>query len=137
MTGRLRDLIVTSWYWPIVRDFDTEPAELLGVILTTLWGLWLLLPMQTFHSSVAYNALAVVPEWLLGSVLLVIGMHAGAALRDGRVSRRREAALSMFGGWFAIAAAFAWGDITNTGVVVYGVVAVAAGWVYLRLGILA
>ena len=129
--------VVESWWWAIVRDFDTEPAELLGVLLTTTWGLWLLSPMQTFKSSAAYTDLSILPEWLLGSVLLAIGIHAGLALRDGRIRWRRRSAILMFGAWFAIAASFAHADLANTGVVVYGVVTVAAGWTYVRLGLLA
>jgi hypothetical protein len=132
---RVRRLVTRSWWWPIVREHDTEPAELLGAILSTIWGLWLLSPMHTFRSSAAYNDLALIPEWLLGSTLLVVGINAGLALRSGGVRSRRRSAILMFGSWFAIAAAFAHSDITNTGVVVYGVVTLAAGWVYVRLGV--
>jgi hypothetical protein len=100
---RVRRLVTRSWWWPIVREHDTEPAELLGA--------------------------------MLGSTLLVVGINAGLALRSGGVRSRRRSAILMFGSWFAIAAAFAHSDITNTGVVVYGVVTLAAGWVYVRLGV--
>lgn len=113
---------------------DTEPVELSGGLLKLLIGFWLLLPLQSFQSSITFTALAVVPEWAWGAFLVVVGIGHLAALCDGSPPWRRAASLVGFLTWFTFAAIFVHSNPAAFGWAAFAVIAGQQGWAYIRLG---
>ena len=135
--GRLRavrDMIRNSWWGLILAEHDTEPTELASAILTSLLGLFLLAPADTFAVGRIYSFLALLPETFWGVLLIVVGVLQGVMLRTGWRSARRAMAMAGFVIWSWFGISFLMGNSSNTGWVVYFLAAAGMGWVYVRLG---
>lgn len=123
---RLRALLV---------DYDFEFSELLNGLAATLWGLWLLLPWNTFGRTATFAAMrdTGVPEWLWGTVIFTLGIIQIAGLVAGWWRWRRRSALILCGVWAFIAVMFAQANISSTGTVIYPLFSLSAMWAYLRM----
>lgn len=112
------------------RHFLSHPTELLESLLGSLalaWGLHLLLPLDTFHSSVAYLAMhEVAPEWAWGLATAVLGGAQIATSRFGTLRARQRAATISSAVWGFIATAFFVGSPASTAVATYSIIACAS-----------
>ena len=65
---------ISQRMYTLVRVYHHDPIELAVSPLCTLYGLFLLMPWDTYGSSKAFNVLAGwLPEWTAGLLFLVIG----------------------------------------------------------------
>jgi hypothetical protein len=124
----------STWWGLILAEHDTEPTEFGGGLMKIGLGALLLTPADTFGSSRIYTLLSALPEVGWGLLLIFFGILHLAALHDGNRSLRRMAALAGFMIWATFSLSFFLGNPTNTGFVVYGLLACAQGWCYIRLG---
>jgi hypothetical protein len=112
----------------------TKPTEF-GLSLCTLGlGIWLLLPFGTFATTEAYAILErVAPEWLWGLAWCGAGgFHLFRLLTNGR-RRRRQSIFVMYMLWLLMAILTASGNYAGLAAAGYGLMALQAFWVYLRL----
>lgn len=130
----LRDCIARSWWGLILSEHDTEPTELAGGLMKVILAGVLLWPSETFSAGRIYGLLAVLPEPIWGSVMLVFGIVHLGSLRSGVRVWRRWMALVGFLIWFTWSISFFVGNPANTGGAVYLLLALAQGWAHVRLG---
>lgn len=130
----IRDQIKGSWWGMILAEHDTEPVEMAGGLLKVSIGFWLLLPFDTFGSSPTFRALAVMPEWLWGSSLIVVGLLHLHALMDGDRRRRWRGSMVGFVVWFAMAFVFVATNPPALGWIAFMGAALGQMWASLRLG---
>jgi hypothetical protein len=126
--------MVASWWGLILREHDTEPAELSGGALKVAIGLWLLLPLDTFESSRSFEALTILPEWAWGTLLLCIGVFHIGVLRLGDRDWRQRAALFGFLVWFSFAVVFVTTNPPGIGWLAFLMAGLAQMWCSIRLG---
>lgn len=71
--------------------YDWEIVEVQGAILKIAWGIWLILPMQTFATSQVYSGLAAVTrnEDVWGTFLILLGISHFVGVAVGGKWRRR------------------------------------------------
>lgn len=129
----LRNMLVRSWWGAILREHDTEPAELSGGVLKVALGVWLLLPWDTFSSSPTFRVISIMPEWLWGTSLVGIGVFHLSALRSGDVQQRQVGALIGFLVWFALGSVFVWTNPPAIGWILFMWAALMQMWASLRL----
>lgn len=130
----VRDSMVVSWWGLILREHDTEPAELSGGILKAAIGFWLLLPLDTFASSPTFAALAVLPEWAWGTALFCAGVFHLGVLRRGNRTWRQRASLLGFLVWFSFAVVFVITNPPAFGFLAFLMAGLAQMWCSIRLG---
>lgn len=123
-----------SWWGKILAVHDTEPTELAGGLMKLVIGSQLLLPLETFSTSVAFRDLSILPEWLWGSLLAIIGILHLAALRDGYRPWRRVASAVGCVLWFALGTTFLHATPGSLGAWVFILAALGQAWCYVRLG---
>ncbi len=115
------------------RDF--EFAELLSGLTAALWGLWLLLPWDTFEPSPGFSVMRVLaPEWGWGLVMTFIGISQLYALLIDERRPRLNFSLMASAAWVFIATAVGWANPTGTGVIIFSMFALSAFWAFLRIG---
>jgi hypothetical protein len=111
----------------------TDFFELFNSVLITGWGLWLLLPFETFSSTNAFAVLDVfIAEELFGLIPLIIGVYIIYTLIAMRIKRRRYGLLAASAFWIFISIIIAISNISFVGVVVYAVIALFSAISYLR-----
>lgn len=105
-----------------------------GVMLS-MWGLWLLLPFQTFGGTRSFSVMdAVAPEWAWG---LLMGAGGAGAIIGALLERMRWVqfgTLTCFYMWGAISVATVASHPTSTGVPVYTVLSLSALASWFRTG---
>lgn len=128
------DRLARSWFGLILAEHDTEPAELSGGLLKVAIGFWLLLPMDTIGSSPTFAALAILPEWLWGAMLVTLGAWHLLVLRMGRRRERQRAATVAYYFWFSLAVLFVSTNPPSIGWLAFLVAGLAQLWASIRLG---
>lgn len=115
----------------------THLMELFNGLAALGWGLWLLLPTHTFAADpFLYRELArVAPDVVWGAAATALGTLGlvtllGPGSREGRA---RIAVAEFFGWLFLLLLLGLSTDWRTTAVPVYTLLALAAGWVYVRL----
>lgn len=121
------------WWATILASCDTEPVELGGGLLKIALGFWLLLPFDSFASSPSFVDLAVIPEPLLGAVILAFGCFHLYALRGGCPRLRRTASLAGFLIWFTLAGTVLLTNPPAMGWITFLAAACGQAWCYIRL----
>jgi hypothetical protein len=127
------DRTARTWWALILRDHDTEPAELSGGLLKVAIGVWLLLPMDTIGSSPTFSALSILPEWTWGMMLTALGSWHLFVLRDGDRTRRRTASTVAYYFWFSLAILFVSTNPPAIGWLAFLVAGLAQLWASVRL----
>lgn len=114
-----------------------EIGDILLGILGILWGLWVANPLMDTLALESYAGfISVVPEWVWGIGMLVLGIFTlTAAVCKHRYYFRAITLLLNVLIWSFISFQFLMGAPANTGFVVYLVVALDSVWAYLRLTI--
>jgi hypothetical protein len=124
-----------SWWGKILAEHDTEPTEFGGGLLKIAIGTQLLLPIDTFSTSNSFKTLSVLPEWIWGLILVVLGsVHLAALYSNSRVWRSRTAKMG-FVIWFSISTTFWLANPSSLGAVVFLFAGLAQGWVSIRLSL--
>ena len=99
------------------------------------WGIWLLLPLDTFGASVAFTVLGQLgPEWMWGLLMGGAGLQGLWGAYKGSYTMRRWSLLVQAGCWLAIWCAFvlsSWRSTTTIHYIWWVVLCVLA---YLRAG---
>ncbi len=124
-----------SRLFAILRGSPTHLVELVSGLAYTSVGIWLLLPTRVLHYDPLYVDVAqIADEWVWGVLLSALGMTTIVVLLvDGRKWRAALAFVHFVVWlliWFLIGFSSHW---RSPGVPVYVVLALMAGWVYIRL----
>lgn len=121
----------------VLTMHDPEPVELVlaSVALANAVGL---IALRPFGRSAAYEVMAqAAPEVVWGVVLGgLAAVHMATVLGDVRGTRRRVAALGNAAGLMFLTLAFAAPGVSRwtTGVPIFAVLSVSAGWAAVRVG---
>jgi CHASE2 domain-containing sensor protein len=99
--------------------------ERLSAMGLLIWGIWLLLPWDTFGASPSFRAMkAFAPEWIWGASIAFVGfLQTLATLRKNYRARIVTAMLAIFF-WLAIVIFFFLGNILSTAWIPYIVLAI-------------
>lgn len=121
----------------ILRRSDPEPLEFFLGLLSCVWGVFLLIPGNSWDSNPAYDLIREALRWeqLAGLLWCAQG---GLQLHMPRESHRPclRAVLALWGAsqWFLILASIAVARPLSTGTPVYSVLTLSSIWVIYRLG---
>lgn len=100
-----------------------------------VYGLWLLLPIDTFGSAPVFAGLKqIAPEPVWGLIIAGSGAAKMAALRWGNTLARRAILFWLFILWMFLAASVALANAGSTAVPTYVLMAGGAGYCYVRMG---
>lgn len=130
-------LHLTDAMMAILLRRDIELVELLSAFGLLGWGLWLANPWTAvFAGTRAYALMSdVAPEWVWASVYVLFGLVQYLSLLSGRPRLRQSGCMAALAGWTCIAYMVARGNPTSTGIVTYGLLALANLVLLLRLEI--
>lgn len=119
-----------------IRVFDVSPSpiEFLTAVMCLVWGAWLLLPFDTFHSSHVWMKMeAAMSEWAWGAFFLSTGLaHILVFFRVG-ISGRTIWEFWNFAIWTYVGITFVQSLPGSLAGPTYLVFALANAWAYLRL----
>lgn len=111
-------------------------VEILGGVLAFWIGLWLILPWDTYAVSHQWSAAArVAPEFVWGLAFIIISGVKFAAIRSEDRTWRRRTSLLLALSYAFLALMFALGDARGIALPVWGTMACAHGWSWLRQGV--
>lgn len=98
-----------------------------------LFGMWLILPADTFNSAASYLVMSqIAPEWVWGAVTAMIGAGvAFGALRENPVILRISSLFGMFV-WAVIGMSFMVSNNVSTAAVTYPTLAAIYLFIFLR-----
>ena len=99
------------------------------------WGIWLLLPFNTYGSSVTFSVLAdIAPEWVVGSAMFLAGLllFVGGVRQSYCLRRWSLVAIALM--WAILWMAFLLGNWRSTATVTYIWWFVLSVYSYLRVG---
>lgn len=120
----------------ILFHYDWEIVEVIGASFKIVWGIWLLLPFQTFYGTVVYDALSTVTtEKGWGLFILILGSIHLAAIINGVIKYRRFMLMIGCMFWVFITVVFAITRIGSGLVPMTMVLSFFLAVNYLRLGI--
>ncbi len=120
----------------IYNEYSPKPIEFMSAVAMTLWGLWLLLPWDTF-STPAYAFMSnIAPEAVWGLAMFFIGIVQFGYVIYGTLAHRRVSMKLASLVWIFIAVNFSIARIESTAVPIYTVFAIAAYWASTKLVIL-
>jgi hypothetical protein len=118
----------------LIYASHTEPMEFLTALLAVGWGVWMLLPTESFLFFRQYWFLLVVAqEEIWGWMFVSVGLASLFSLIEGSVMRRRILMFCIFMFWLFLAAAFAITEPTLPITFFYSVMALATMWTFIRL----
>lgn len=124
---------LTRRFYHILRRYPLDPIELVGAAQCTLYGLFLLSPLQTFASSKGFRAVAeFMNEDTAGALFLTIGIvWFSGLLLEYRPTRIGASLLStfLFVYW---AVMLGKGNIDGGGWLTYGMFAAISVWSFWR-----
>jgi hypothetical protein len=105
--------------------------ENIAALQLALWGLWLLMPWDTFSTAAVFATLsAIVPEWVWGLATLVSG---SLWLLVRPMHLRAWLALWAIFYWLIISIAYAVGNYRSTAMAVYPLYIFVAWMAYLEI----
>lgn len=111
-------------------------TELSMYLAALLWGIWMLLPQDTFASSPAtWQIVAdIAPEWAWGLAMIVSSAVGIIGVYSRHVRRRRVALAALACLWFAIWLCFVMSNWRSTGVITYLWFVILYAISYLKAG---
>jgi hypothetical protein len=115
---------------------STEIGELVSALLAMAWGFWMLLPWSTFSAA---PRVYVTLQWLCNSEVvwglfyLLVGIAQLVSVIRGNIKPRMILSFIAALSWLLLALCFAFGAIETPGLPIFGLHALAAARVYLKL----
>lgn len=118
------------------RPINKAASAILG-LFSILWGFWVANPWwEVFDSAQVYHVLNwLAPEWLWGTVPLVLGFLMLIGMKKGKFKFLTRGVLFGFYFWLFTASCLFIGDWQNTAGVAYSMIALYCGYVALNLSI--
>jgi hypothetical protein len=116
------------------RDAVWAIHMLSAAMLLLPWGVWLMLPLHTFETGLAYRTMAVIaPETAWGAAFSVVGtlLYVGTVLGHKRVQLWAAGLSTMAFGLIALS--FLWGAPYGVGFLTFIIPAIANYWALRRL----
>jgi hypothetical protein len=108
--------------------------EYLLASISAWWGIWLLMPWQSFASTPTFAfAHRVAPEWAWGTVVTTGGMLLFTGLLMVSRPIRRAALMLLSLTWLSVWVALTVGNWQSTATIIYVHMAVMCAFAYLRL----
>lgn len=123
---------ITQTIKRFIFSYDWEIVEIEGAIFKIMWGIWLLLPFQTFRQISGYTAISTENIWGFG--LLFLGLVHFGAITSGKIRLRRWITFIAFLFWlFTILLIFKQSP-TAALLPLFAVIAFFMGLNFIRLG---
>ncbi len=117
----------------LIFGTHTDFFELFNALLLIVWGVWLILPFETFKTTKAFTVLdTYTHEVVFGFIPLLIGLYILYTLVTLRIARRRYGILTASAFWIFISIIIGSSNITSTGVPIYAFIAIFSAISYLR-----
>lgn len=117
-----------------VININPIPLEVILAFESVILGLWLLLPVETFPTSVTFSTLADWPgEIATGLILLCVGLIRAYALYGHRLRLRRDIAIVGMIMWSYIDLSFWLSNPISTAPITYLVFVILSAWVLSSL----
>jgi hypothetical protein len=116
------------------RDAVWAIHMLSAAMLLLPWGVWLMLPLHTFETGLAYRTMAVIaPETAWGAAFSVVGtlLYVGTVLGHKRVQVIAAALATL--SFALIASTLLWGNPSGAGWLTFTIPAIANYWALKRL----
>lgn len=119
--------------WWVLSKAHSDLTELLFSLIAIIWGLWLLLPFNSFGSSPSWSAmLAFASEDTWAIWILIIGLIQFLGVACNYESSRKRSPFVLFLTWLCVAAGLIFTSPITTGIPLYGSIAIIQGLLYLR-----
>lgn len=120
----------------MIFKYDWDIVEIEGAIFKIVWGIWLLLPFETFDGQEVYTALkSIAPETLWGALVLGLGLGHLIAIAYGTAKWRRHFILAACMFWIFISVTFSISRIGSALIPLTIVITFFLSINYLRLGL--
>lgn len=123
-------------YTRLTEGHRTDRLEYWLTLHSLLFGVWLLLPGQTFAGTSSWATIASLglSEELVGTIFAGLGILKFIAIRRASLRTRRIVAGMLLVAWVMTFLSFVVSNLSLTGVPTYGLVAAGWFWVYVSLG---
>ena len=119
----------------VLSSHDTEPVMILISLYTLVWGIWLLLPMDTLAASTSYREmLRLLPELVWGTGITALGVAGLWSVAYDQQQARRLTSMGICALWVFVAVLIGIGtQWVAAAVTHFLLMAAASAWVHLRL----
>ena len=119
-----------------MKNADTELLEFWLDVVTTAWGVVLLLPFQTFQTSNSFPILAeVAPEWLMGLVFFLLGLTQIYSMLRPEWKIHRVTTFIACLIWAFVSVGLFIANPTGTSSAIYPFIVGGYIWVFARMGV--
>lgn len=115
-----------------IFSYDWEIVEIQGSIFKITWGIWLLLPFDTFRTVQGYNNYGNENYWGVG--LLALGIIHFGTIVSHNIKARKTITFVAFLFWLFSALMIAMQSLTAGIIPMFGVIAFFMGVNFIRLG---
>ena len=117
-----------------VLSVDTSPLEIILALESSAWGLWLILPIDTFGTNPAFAVLKIFPgEAWTGAIVLSIGLLTAISLITRNITFRRNVSILSMLIWSYIDYSFWAAATASTAPITYFVFVVLVAWIMAAL----
>jgi hypothetical protein len=116
---------------------DLEFAEIVSVLATMFWGLFLFLPFQAYPPSIVkfFDSLGFVTEGEWGVFFFIVGIIYLISILWGKCKFQRRLALLLASMWFVSFVFTMWLEFATGGFVFRFTLFLIFAWTHIRLGI--
>lgn len=119
----------------LLRPINPYASVILG-LLTASWGIWLLMPWETFGTAKLYSKMdEFAPEWAWGTWALICGALIIFAVAKGLYKTLSFAIGFAVWHWATVSSMMWWGDWQNTGGLTYSFITLYCIYAYLNIKI--
>lgn len=113
---------------------DPKPLETITAVQSISWGMWLLLPMNTFSASGTYSVMGLLAsEEFWGILFVVLGVSQIVSMRVFSVRLRGMIATAMMFSWIFVDLGFWLSGSTSAAAITYSTFALASIWSVVAL----
>lgn len=130
---RMGFIMMKRMVWKIVTT-DTTPVETITAVQSMLFGMWMLLPFETFDSGGVFNTMAMIaPESAWGVVMAVVGAYQLYAVHSRKIGRRIWITRIMLPIWIIVDLSFFLSRIASSATITYFVFVLCGAWSLISL----